>query len=130
MKKFTVLILSLLYVTTSSGVMINVHYCMGKLVDWSFSNSSDENCSKCGMSEAESKGCCSDEEKTFKIDTDQKVVRLANQLPENSSIALSPVFFEPSYIYSPPITEAYFLRRTPPLIQNLPLFIRHCVFLI
>ncbi len=128
MKKLTVLILSLLYITTSSGVMVNAHYCMGKLVDWSFSHSSDENCTKCGMSDTESKGCCSDEERTLKLDTDQKVVKLAHQLPQNTSIALTHYFSETSFVCVFSGTDEPLFKRAAPLRQNLPLFIRHCVF--
>ncbi len=46
-----------------------MHYCMGELVDWGFSHNENKDCSKCGMKESESNGCCEDKQKLLKIDT-------------------------------------------------------------
>ena len=60
--------------SASLGATLHLHYCMGKLADWRFSHSRSEKCSKCGMAKTKEKdnGCCKDEQKFFKNDTDQK----------------------------------------------------------
>ncbi|MBK6990321.1 MAG: hypothetical protein IPH34_00115 [Chitinophagaceae bacterium] len=34
MKKFITAILAVLYISTSTGAMVHMHYCMGQLADW------------------------------------------------------------------------------------------------
>ena len=128
MKKVTVFILALLYITTSSGVTINMHYCMGKLVDLNFSHNKDQNCSNCGMKETESNGCCEDEKKFLKIDNAQKIADAAYQLPLFTSPALTNLFLEFSSVSVPSIMEEHPLNNSPSRQQGLPLFILNCVF--
>ncbi len=46
---------------------------MDKFVGWDFSESEDAKCKKCGMKETSTqKGCCKDELKQLKIDTDHQ----------------------------------------------------------
>jgi hypothetical protein len=49
MKKLIVAILSLLYICTSTGATVHMHYCMGKLADWDFGHNTSKTCSGCGM---------------------------------------------------------------------------------
>lgn len=75
MKRFFTLILLFAYLFTSSGASINLHYCMGKLADWSYWDKADRRkCGKCGMEKKTNscKGCCKDEHKWVKIQDDQK----------------------------------------------------------
>jgi hypothetical protein len=68
-------ILSLLYLTASTGADLHLHYCMGHLSDWSiWINNDEKKCSKCGMEkqEEDDNGCCRDEQKWVKIEDDQK----------------------------------------------------------
>src|SRR5258708_39522872 len=75
MKKFFVFILSLVYLTASTGATVHMHYCMGKLVEWGLQQDpkKKDKCSKCGMKNlANKKGCCKDEQKHIQIEKDQK----------------------------------------------------------
>lgn len=74
MKKFAVVILALLYITTSTGATLNMHYCMGKLADWDLGHNTSQNCGLCGMEKGNENdnGCCKDEQKFIKNETDQK----------------------------------------------------------
>ncbi len=128
MKNFAVFILALLYITTSSGVVINMHYCMGKLTDWSISQSKDVVCSNCGMKESESNGCCKDQQQFLKIDKDQKTPNTSYQLAQFASDALIHNYFELSAAHVPSLMEEHPLVKAPPRVQNLPLFIRNCVY--
>ncbi len=75
MKKVLFFILSILYLTTSTGADLHYHYCMGNLVNWSiWISKEDKKCGKCGMEKEENanNGCCKDEHKWVKIEDDQK----------------------------------------------------------
>ena len=49
MKKFITAILAVLYLGTSSGATIHMHYCMGKLADWGLGHQNSKTCGNCGM---------------------------------------------------------------------------------
>ena len=105
MKKFAVAILALVYITTSVGANIHMHYCMGLLADWGLSTSHSKVCSKCGMekTEGKDKGCCKDKQQFVKNVADQKVAESSIQFTQSFANAISVGFFEPSINYfSPP----------------------------
>ncbi len=62
MKKVLLFILAVAYLTTSSGGIIYLHQCMGKLscVDFGISNSGNGKCGKCGMEKNKAGDCCQD----------------------------------------------------------------------
>lgn len=66
MKRFLVIILSILYMASAMGATVEFHYCMGHNMGANFVHKSDDKCRKCGMHKSKSKGCCHDEHKTFK----------------------------------------------------------------
>lgn len=74
MKRLLVTILALLYLGTSTGATIHLHYCMGKLVAMNLWHSEAGKCSNCGMkkNKACSKKCCKDEHKLVKLEKDQR----------------------------------------------------------
>ena len=57
------------------GATVHMHYCMGKLVDTSLMHDDEHLCGKCGMKKStQKKGCCKDEQKTFKT-TDHQLAK-------------------------------------------------------
>ena len=52
--------------TVSSGIAMEIHYCMGKKAGVDFYKTENEKCGRCGMTEKKN-GCCSDEHKFFKL---------------------------------------------------------------
>src|SRR5688500_1465038 len=91
MKKLIIPILALFYLSMSVGATVHMHFCMGKLVEWGLSHNDSESCGACGMKKSDEKenGCCKDESKAIKLDTDQKTLNVAIQLIQISSEALS-----------------------------------------
>ena len=83
MKKIIAGILSIIYLTITSGFAINIHYCMGHVssVDYAYSNS--KKCGHCGMENK--KGCCHSEFKVVKLTDDQQLAK------SNISISQFPV---------------------------------------
>jgi hypothetical protein len=75
MKKILISVIAMFYLTVSSGLAMNIHYCMGKIASVTFGHEQDHNdgeCSKCGMSKTENH-CCNDEIQFVKLTDDQQV---------------------------------------------------------
>jgi hypothetical protein len=81
MKKLFAGLLAFFYLSTSMGATIHMHYCMGKLISWSFANQESKNCSNCGMLKKNSSEqslssdnhCCNDVQKEIRTPKDQKL---------------------------------------------------------
>ena len=96
MKKVLFFILSIFYLTASTGADLHFHYCMGHLADWSiWVNNDEKQCGKCGMEKQEGgdNGCCKDEHKWVKVDDDQK----ANLIIEPPSLSSEDINFLHGY---------------------------------
>ncbi|MES2648127.1 MAG: hypothetical protein V4717_14715 [Bacteroidota bacterium] len=132
MKRLITIILAILYMGTSIGATMHMHYCMGKLAAWSFSFNKSDACPKCGMEKAvtKAKGCCSDEQKTFKASTDQKVANLSFQAIYSIAAAIPSDFVDAPANRVISITEANPLSKGPPLANSIAIYIRNRVFLI
>jgi hypothetical protein len=132
MKKLTFAILALLYITTSTGATLNMHYCMGKLADWDLGHSTSKNCGSCGMEKGNERdnGCCKDEQKLIKNETDQKFTQSSFFLfrfiapAELSGFAVLPL----NRITL--IPEYHPLSNAPPRCTDLPIYKLNRTFLI
>jgi hypothetical protein len=105
MKKIVVGILTIVYMVVSSGIAINIHYCMGKKTSVDFFGANNNKCGKCGMTEKKG-GCCNNEHKFVKLQdshknvyntidfaTEQKIIVTAYtlynwQMPNNINVAV------------------------------------------
>ena len=72
MKKIIVAILAFLYLGVSSGIAMEIHYCMGKKAGVDLYGSGNDKCHKCGKKKK--KACCNDEHKFYKINDSHKIV--------------------------------------------------------
>jgi hypothetical protein len=103
MKRLIVCILAILYIGSSTGATVHMHYCMGKLVDMGLWHGKKAGtCNKCGAKENSSckKKCCKDVHKTVKLDKDHKMAESAFQF-----LALTP-FDVPHHYYD--LLQAHF----------------------
>lgn len=131
MKKILATILAFVYLSTSMGATVHLHYCMGKLVSWGLINHDSKNCGFCGMPKnADDKhgitakmGCCKDEHKQVKTSDDPKIVssellflKLFPQTPATSHPALLN-FRIPSFAIAYPNSNA------PPNIGKVAVFL-------
>lgn len=73
MKKIYIGILALVYMAVSSGIALELHYCMGKMAGMELYGSSGETCGKCGMTEKDT-GCCHDDFQFYKLSDSHKTV--------------------------------------------------------
>ncbi len=132
MKKTIVAILAILYISTSVGATVHMHYCMGKLADWGLVDNYADKCSKCGMEKIEKtdSGCCRDELKYFKNNTDQKISESAFQIIKVVPVVLHTNFIDLSSTDFISVTEENPVSHAPPPGSGVAVYIRNCVFLI
>ena len=131
MKKVLTTILAFVYLSTSMGATIHLHYCMGKLVSWGLINHDSRNCGICGMpKKADNKhcisakmGCCKDELKQVKTSDDQKIVSSAYQFFKLFSPA-APIHLQsiPDFCV-PSLAIAYPTSNAPPGTGKVAVFI-------
>jgi hypothetical protein len=72
MKKAVAFILAFMYLGLSSGLAVNIHYCMGKVTDVDVNNYSDKSC-VCKMKEG-SMPCCGHFYELVKVNDEHQVV--------------------------------------------------------
>jgi hypothetical protein len=127
MKKVLISILAIVYLAVSSGVVVEMHYCMGKLAGIELYGGNDEKCGRCGMIEKKS-GCCHDELKIYKLNDAHKNVTNATSF-EAAWIAI--VHHYDAYTFwLEPVHPAVMQTpvHAPPDIGNPPIHIANCVF--
>lgn len=132
MKRFAAVILAVLYISTSAGATVHMHYCMGKLAEWGLGHKESETCGSCGMktSEAKEKDCCKDELKFVKNSTDQKIVESSFQLMGIMGTAFIPEYAELPFIQITSVTEENPVSNAPPRTNAVAVYILHRTFLI
>lgn len=130
MKKTIVFIVAVLYLSSSAGITVHFHYCMGKLINWGLLNKDSDKCGKCGMEKGTKKknDCCKDEHKYVKNISDQKTAEQAIQLMQVLTVATPSAFIQTSENYSSFLTEGNLFGHAPPRSSSTSVYIRNCVF--
>ena len=128
MKKLVVAIIALLYISTSSGAVVHLHYCMGNLAGWSFGDDKSATCGGCGMDKKDN-GCCKDDHEFLKNDSDQKATE-AVQMIQLLAVGLPVSFIEISSTDFHSVTIENPINHAPPRTSGVALYILNCVFLI
>ncbi len=132
MKKIVVILLLVIYGSTSVGATIHMHYCMNEFIGWNLWHNDKENeCGKCGMKDKKG-GCCKDEQKQLKLSADQ------NHSQVNAFVFgqfFSPIRFlhYNSYYFTQPTAVAVLFpanNALPNRWQKVPQYLSNCVFLI
>ena len=131
MKKLLTTILAFLYLSTSMGATIHLHYCMGKLASWGLINHESKKCAKCGMVKKPASSqlmsvkvnCCKDEHKQIKTDKDQKLSssEFFKYIVLSQGIALNESALQNVQAVS--ISTEFPNTNAPPLVDKLPLFV-------
>lgn len=127
MKKFLVIFFSLFYLTSTSGISLNVHYCGGKVKHISLFYKNDKGC--CGKKKM-SKKCCKDKIAYFKIKDNQQSNQSAKIVSPTafSIIGILPVIQNNfTLLHSQVIVFNY---HSPPVLYDNPLYLKHRVLLI
>lgn len=124
MKKISVAILAIVYLTVSSGVAMTIHYCMGKFSSVDIASHSDK-CGKCGMKTKD--GCCKDEFKIYKLNDSHKLIN--NEIKIAAPVAIINNIkssFDSKINRIASVSE--FNSHSPPERQDISLSILNCVF--
>ena len=129
MKKLVVSILAVLYLATSSGATIYLHYCMGEIASSSFWENHGKTCSKCGMEKEESRntGCCKDESQWIKIADDQQASTIHFDISKIQSESINFYFFDRN-IFAPQKTINRTYSKAPQRSSGLAVFLLNCIF--
>jgi len=124
MKRFLTTILSILYMSSALCLTVHVHYCMGKFAGVGFTHNDEGRCGKCGMKKIErSKGCCKDDQKTFKTNDHQqaKAFNFSHKLIVVAQLPSYPSFSEVPIFLGVEITSR---ANSPPVLwRTLPIYI-------
>lgn len=126
MKKIIVSILAALYLCASAGATVHLHYCMGKLINWSLGDKETDKCNKCGMEK--DGGCCKDEHQFVKNNLDQKTTESSIQLLHNTTCATPISFVNVNELYSSSLIENYPISHAPLLKSGIDILLHNCVF--
>jgi hypothetical protein len=126
MKRSLVAILAIVYFVISSGVVVNIHYCMGKMSSAKLQASVSKSCG-CGKKMESKKGCCKTEQKLVKLEDAQKAsyADFAIQAP------VSPLVTEFNLLQAPSYTAQdinYPQEHSPPDISKQDTYLHNCVF--
>ncbi len=132
MIKLITVIFAVLYLGTSTGATVHMHYCMGELADWGLGHNKSKTCSNCGMEKSDEKdnGCCKDEHKFVKNDTDQKTAQVSFDLMQIVATALPVSFIEIPAANFTKVKEENPFSHAPPRSNGVAVYIRNCTFLI
>lgn len=123
MKKFLAVILAIVYLTSSIGATINIHYCMGKVYGAELFN--HDKCSKCGMKNKT--GCCKTEHQFFKVKDNHVMAEVINSPAVHFTFIHS---FNPAFqiqaFFSPQVIINSV--HAPPLYNGISAYISNCVY--
>lgn len=131
MKKVFATILAIVYLSTSMGATVHLHYCMGKLVSWGLVGHNSKNCRICGMAKKAADthcisarmGCCKDEQKLIKTSDAQKIFASELQFLKLFPKALTVNHFALSDFSIPSFAVTYPATNAPPLSGKVPVFL-------
>lgn len=128
MKKLFIAIAAFFYLAISTGLVFNMHYCMGELAGVNISIApSDEATCKCGSGD-KAMDCCKTESKLVKVDQDQQhsPAQLFHFAPHEALLAVFTL-----RIVSEPVVEqakGSVLCNGPPDTPAAPIYLRNNVF--
>jgi hypothetical protein len=129
MKKISIVIVAVLYFAISSGMIVNLHYCMDSFTSADFNPVGSKNeCGICGMDKEKSRGCCHDDVKLVKLQDDQnKTSQDSFDFNVFQTIATIPSQFIAASFYNADEINCH-PDHSPPLISQQDIQIKNCVF--
>ena len=125
MHKTVAFILALLYLSSTSGMVVNVHYCMGKVSSFQAQFIAKDSCPKCAATTKSH--CCRDEVKVYKVNQahTQAAVSQSIQVPVIQLATLVTTGFVQYCNFS---GSQQPLANPPPLLSARSILIRNCIF--
>ena len=124
MKKPIAFLIAIIYFCISSGMVMNVHYCMGKISSVKLDLLAKN---LCGCKTEKSKGCCKTEHQYLKV-TDTYKVSYADfsfNLPVKEISSSYQIFTQPVFGADDMFA---FANHSPPVIDHQDTYLLNCVF--
>ena len=126
MKKAVIAILALLYITIASGVVVNVHYCMGRVASVEYGYDDHDVCGKCGMS-GKKMGCCHTEYKLVKLQDEHQLTQFNVQFMQlPAEVPVQPLLFPQPLSGADQYLSLQY--HSPPDQRSNTVYLRNCVF--
>jgi len=127
LKKLLGTISTLVYFAVTSGIVINMHYCMDRLNSTELYKTKTEICGKCGMHVGDSNGCCHDEIKIVKLTNDHNVSQYNHEIkaPESLPIDHNNLIADLNIRL---VQKVNYLNHSPPLLSQQDTYLQNCVF--
>lgn len=126
MKRPIVLILSIIYLAISSGIVVNIHYCMGKMSSVKLQAWAPNTCA-CGKKAAPKSGCCKTELKVVKVQDAQKIAYADHTLDAPVAVVVRQLnLLQTPFVNSSPAVVPS--EHSPPLLSAQDTYLRNCVF--
>jgi len=126
MKNVFSILLALLYLGTTNGFALQVHYCMDKISGLSLGDTEQKDCGKCGMKKG-GEACCKDELKFVKLNETHKL-QVDNYQLQPPVIDITTIHVLLAVV---PVVESKTIRvhsHAPPDDSPVSRNIRYCVF--
>ena len=127
MKKLLASISVIVYFVMTCGVIVNLHYCMGRVQSIDFYGAEKKICDKCGMSLDNTHGCCKEEVKILKLQSDQNKAHATYSFKGIDIVATTPSDFIVATINNIERTTR-FNDHSPPLLTEQDTYLQNCVF--
>jgi hypothetical protein len=120
MKNVLISMIAVFYLAVTSGVVLNIHYCMGRISSVTFNHDKDHEdgaCGKCGMNKTEHH-CCGDVVKMVKLSDSHQASNFSFELVSISALLPNheTVLHQPEQGVSPAPSTDYF--SPPPKTLN------------
>lgn len=113
--------------TVSSGIAMEIHYCMGEKAGVDFYTNTSDKCGLCGMKESKKHGCCNDDHKFVKIqDSHQHANNYLNFTI--GDVAIIAPFISYDCVLPGAYAPGFITNHSPPLYSKPPARILHGVF--
>jgi hypothetical protein len=124
MKKFTIGILAILYFTMTSGIVLNIHYCRGKISSVKVDVLAKD---LCACKKKKDKGCCKTDNKLVKLEDTHKAAVTQFIVEAPVAIVTSSYNIQNTSFVDLKNDLAY-NNHSPPDILSADKCILHCVF--
>lgn len=113
--------------TVSSGIAMEIHYCMGERAGADLYGTSSDKCGRCGMKEQNKAGCCHDDHQFYKLEDSHKKTVNDISYDIGSTAILTEI---PVYDWNLPVERsvAVIHNNAPPGYIKPPARIFHGVF--
>ncbi len=126
-KLLITILFSLVYLTSTSGIVLNAHYCEKKLVHITFTKNDDGNC--CGKKKM-SKKCCKDKSAFFKLKDNHKIDNSIKISKSPLKVIQNCAFVNLNVLNGNPSTIINYNFYSPPVLYQNPIYLINKVFLI